>query len=281
MALAEQRVNLLETESQRFVDYLSGLPEESWAQQSACERWLVGDVVAHLTGGVDNYFGNISRGVAGDSSPPEGSAASAPADAAARLAANAQRAVALREQLGQELLPTFAARCRDLDQLLAGLGQQDWQKRCFHNAAIISVATYVDLRITEVIVHEWDIKSRLHASASISPAGLPAVLDLLPVFVVGRLFQPGSTLSGPARYRWNLTGDAPGAHDIVVEEGKARMEPARSNAATATTAPDVTFTCDAGEFALLAYGRTDFETAVSAGRITSEGDSKLAAAFAS
>ena len=277
MVLAEQRVHLLKSESQRFVDYLSGLPEESLAQQSACERWLVGDVVAHLTGGVDNYFGNITRGVAGDSSPPEGGAPSGPSDAAARLVANAQRAVALREQLGKELLPTFASRCRDLDQLLAGLGNQDWEKPCFHNAAIISVATYVDLRITEVIVHEWDIKSRLQAAASISPAGLPAVWDLLPVFVVGRLFQPGSTLSSPARYRWDLTGDAPGAHDIVVEEGKARMEPAGS---TGTTAPDVTFTCDAGDFALLAYGRTDFETAISAGLITAEGDSELAAAFA-
>ena len=277
MVLAEQRVHLLKSESHRFVDYLSGLPEESWAQQSACERWLVGDVVAHLTGGGDNYFGNITRGVAGDSSPPEGGAPSGPSDPAARLEANAQRAIALREQLDKELLKTFAIRCDDLDQLLAGLGHEDWEKPCFHNAAIISVATYVDLRITEVIVHEWDIKSRLQAAASISPVGLPAVLDLLPVFVVGRLFQPGSTLSGPARYRWDLTGDAPVAYDIVVEEGKARMEPARS---TGTAAPDVTFNCDAGDFALLAYGRTDFETAVSAGLITAEGDSELAAAFA-
>ena len=77
MVLAEQRVHLLKSESQRFVDYLSALPEESWGRQSACDRWLVGDVVAHLTGGVDNYFGNIVRGVAGDSSPPEGGAPSA------------------------------------------------------------------------------------------------------------------------------------------------------------------------------------------------------------
>ena len=277
MVLAEQRVHLLKSESQRFVDYLSALPEESWGQQSACDRWLVGDVVAHLTGGVDNYFSNIVRGVAGNSSPPEGGAPSRPADPAARLEANAQRAIALREQLDKELLTTFASRCRDLDQLLAGLGHQDWEKPCFHTAAVISVATYVDLRITEVIVHEWDIKSRLQAAASISPAGLPAVLDLLPVFVVGRLFRPGSTLSGPARYRWDLTGAAPGAYDIVVEEGKARMEPAGS---TGTTAPDVNFTCDAGDFALLAYGRTDFETAVSGGQISAEGDSELAAAFA-
>ena len=277
MALAEQRVHLLKSESQRFVDYLSGLPQESWSRQSACERWLVGDVVAHLTGGVDNYFGNISRGVAGDSSPPEVGAPPAPVDVAARLEANAQRAIALRTQLGKDLLPTFASRCGDLDQLLAGLGHQDWEKPCFHTAAVISVATYVDLRITEVIVHEWDIKSRLQPEASISPAGLPAVLDLLPVFVVGRLFRPGSTLSGTARYRWDLTGDAPGGCDIVVEQGQARMEPAGS---TGTTAPEVTFTCDAGDFALLAYGRTDFEAAVSAGLITAEGDSELAARFA-
>ena len=107
------------------------------------------------------------------------------------------------------MLPTFARRCQDLDGLLAGLGEQDWDKPCFHNAAIISAATYVDLRITEVVIHEWDVKSRLEPEAEVSPSGLPAVLDLLPVFVVGRLFRPGSTLSGLVRYRWDLSGGRP------------------------------------------------------------------------
>ena len=80
MALAEERVQLLKSESQRFVDYLSGLTEEAWSRQSACELWAVGDVVAHLTGGVDNYYANISRGIAGDSSPPEAGTPPVPSD---------------------------------------------------------------------------------------------------------------------------------------------------------------------------------------------------------
>ena len=273
MVSAEHRVQLLRPESQRFVDYLSGLPGEAWSRQSACELWQVGDVVAHLTGGVDNYHANISRGIAGDSSAPAGGPTAAPADPAARLAANAQRAIDLKEQLGADLLSTFARRCGDLDELLAGLGPDDWDKPCFHNAAIISAATYVDLRITEVIIHEWDVKSRLEAEADVSSSGLPAVLDLLPGFVVGRLFRPGSTLSGCVRYRWDLTGAAPGSYDIVVEDGEARMEPPSS------APPDVNLGCDASDFALLAYGRIDFADALSGGRITARGEQELVDRF--
>ena len=274
MSLAEQRAQLLKDESRRFAEYLSGLSEDAWRVQSACERWTVGDVVAHLIGGVDNYHANISRGIRGDSSPPEAAGAATPVDPAARLEANARRAIAMREELGPELLPTFIRRCNDLDQLLAGLGPEDWEKPCFHTAAVISAATYVDLRITEVMVHEWDIRSRLEDRARVSPESVPAILDLLPVFVVGRLFQPGANLSGENRFRWDLSGAASGSYHIVVEDGRARMEPASDEAA------GVTFSCDAGDFVLLAYGRIGFAEAVSDGRISIRGDRGLADSFA-
>ena len=274
MTSSPDRVRLLRSETQRFHEYLSTLPDEAWSQQSACERWQVDDVVAHLTGAVDMYAGNMSRGVQGDASPPEGAGPTGTGDLAARLEANTQRTITLKESLGKDLLPTFGARCDDLDRLLASFGPQDFEKPCYHPAAILSLRTFIDLRITEVVVHEWDIRSKLEPGTQISPQGLPAVLDLIPGFLVGRLFRPGSGLSNTVRYRWNLTGAVPGSHDIVVENGQARMEPA------GTSVPNVTFGCDASDFALLAYGRIDFEKAVSDGRISVQGDRELAAKFA-
>ena len=275
MTSPPDRVRLLRSETQRFREYLSRLPDEVWSRQSACGRWQVSDVVAHLTGMVDMYASNISRGVQGDISPPEDAGPPPSGGLAARLEANAQRTISLKESLGDQLLPTFGAKCDDLDGLLAGFGPQDWEKPCYHPAAILSLLTFIDLRITELVVHEWDIRSALEPGAQISPQGLPAVLDLLPGFVVGRLFRPGSGLSDTVRYRWNLTGSVPGSHDIVVENGQARMESAGASA------PNVTFGCDASDFALLAYGRIDFEKAVSDGQTSVQGDRELAAQFAS
>ncbi len=133
--------------------------------------------MAHLTLAVDMYGGNIARGAKGDSSPTEGMPPAGGGDQAARQRLNAQRAIDLRDQLGDQLLPTFSSKCGELDQVLAGLGPNDWEKPCFHPAGIIQARTYVDLRLTELSVHEWDIRSRLETSAHISADSMPAVMD--------------------------------------------------------------------------------------------------------
>ena len=65
----EDRVRLLQTESQRFQQYLQGLPDEAWSKQSACDLWQVQDVVAHLIGNAEFYAGTVERGLRGVSSP--------------------------------------------------------------------------------------------------------------------------------------------------------------------------------------------------------------------
>ncbi len=133
---------------------------------------------------------------------------------------------------------------------------------------------YVDLRLAELIVHEWDIRSRLERSAHLPEECLPAIMDAISAFIVGGLFNPGSKLSGPVRYRFELTEAVPSRHDIVVEDGTARMQPAE------TGAPDVTFRCDKETFVLLAYERITLAAALADGRIVAQGDRKLADQFA-
>ena len=72
MASAADRVTLLQKESTRLTHYLHALPQEAWSRPSACAQWQVQDVVAHLVGGAELYAGSISRGLRGDTSPPEG-----------------------------------------------------------------------------------------------------------------------------------------------------------------------------------------------------------------
>ncbi len=268
------KARLIKTESERIGEYLKTLSPGDWSTPSACDSWQVRDVVAHLTGAVDMFGPNITRGAAGDASPPEGSPPAGQGDMAARLAANAKRAIDFRDSLGDGLLAAFNERRAQFDEALSRLGDPDWDKPCYHPAGTISVETYLNLRITELIVHEWDIRSRLGPEATLSPESLPAIIEMFPVFVVGRLFNPASRLSITVRFRFELTGPVSGSHDIVAGGGaKALMEP------TGEEQSQVTFGCDTQTFVLMVYGRTTIEEAVSAKKITVSGDNSLAAQF--
>jgi uncharacterized protein (TIGR03083 family) len=269
MTTAEDRAALVSSESARLLEYFKSLSPTDWQTQSACDAWSNADVVAHLIMAVDNFSGNIERGVRGDSSSPDGLPPQ-DTDMAARMAANATRAVAMRESLGDSLVDAFAQNCERLDTLLAGMGPDDWEKPCYHAAAILTVSRYLNLRLTEMVVHEWDIRSRLEPSAKLPDDVVPAVLELLPGFVVGRLFQPGANIASASRFRFNLTDG--GNYDIVAGGGELRMEGSTGDA-------DVTFVCNGSTFALLAYGRFTVEEAVAAGDLAIEGDRALAMQF--
>ena len=67
-----ERVKVLQSELNDLERYLSGLPLESLASPSACERWNVADVVAHMASAFESYTGSIIRGLGGDTSPAQG-----------------------------------------------------------------------------------------------------------------------------------------------------------------------------------------------------------------
>ena len=117
------------------------------------------------------------------------------------------------------------------------------------------------------------VSSKLQGAVRSEVPSHVSLMDLVSEFIVGRLFQPGSELSTTVRYLFELTGAAPGTHDILVEHGEASMEPA------GTSAAQVTFRYDTETFALLAYGRVTLNQAVSDRLIAVEGDRELAANF--
>lgn len=121
------------------------------------------------------------------------------------MATNAKLTITYRESLGNELATTFGSQCHRFDQMLVSFGSQDWDKPCYHLAAVVSVARYVDLRLTEMSVYEWDIRSAIEPQAHLPLEVLPANIDLLPGFIVVRFYQPGSAITEPTRFRFALT----------------------------------------------------------------------------
>ena len=44
-------IQTVNNEANRLGDFLTGLDQQMWSRYSACEGWVIGDVVAHLAGG--------------------------------------------------------------------------------------------------------------------------------------------------------------------------------------------------------------------------------------
>ncbi len=159
-----------------------------------------------------------------------------------------------------------------MDRLLAGLGASEWDKPCYHPGGIVPVRRYLDLRLMELFMHGWDIRSRLESEAHLATESTPIFMDLLCQFV-GFMLRPASRASTPVRLRFEFAATAPGKVDIVVEGDKARME------AAGAVSANVTLRCNTETFVLLMWGRLSFDSAMSDSRLSVEGDSGLAAAF--
>lgn len=270
----EDRVKVAIAESERLKQYLSTLPPEAWSKPSACDRWEVRDVVAHLAWIAQAYAERIYQTLRGESSPPEGQPAPGSGIAASFSEGNAQRAISRRERLGDYVLSDFNKTTDQLNQMLASLGPQDWDKPHYYvSLGMAPMRFRPDLWISELAMHGWDIRSRLEPEAHLSDESLSVLMDMVPGQLTRFIFSPGPRLPAPVRYRFELTGAGASNSDIVVEGDKAGMEPAGTGKA------DVTFRCDTETFILKAFGRLSTDTAVVADRLTIQGDHRLALEF--
>ena len=271
------RVKVLQSESERIKQYLHALAPEALRKPSACTQWQVQDVIAHLIGVAETYASSVSRGLQGDTGPLPGRLPAGQATAALSAESIAQRSIVARQTLGDQLLATFDATNHRLNSLLAGLTPAQRDMPCYHPGGIVQAQNFMDLRLKELAVHEWDIRAALEPEAQVSPACLPAIMTTISESIAsGSLrwaFWSGPYLTTPVRYRFVVTGFGPSKPDIVVERNTLRMEDA--GAAT----PRVTVRCDTETYVLLVYGRLDLETALASGRLMIEGDRELAIAF--
>lgn len=272
------KIAILRQETERISTYLEGLPAESWTQPSACEAWQVQDVVAHLVGVAEFYADNVSRGLTGDIEAPEGRPPAGLITGAMAADGIAMRAVAERQQLGDRLLEQFRTANAHLLDLLAGLSPEAQTVLCYHPGGMTQAQQFIDLRLKELAVHEWDIRSSLEPSASLSAACLPAIIRLIDDSVAsGSIrwgFRPGEPHAEPVRYRFEVTEPVPYQIDLIVADGTVQQE-------VEVEAPaDVMFRCDTESFVLLVYGRLTLDRAFQDGHVTARGERAQADAFA-
>ena len=242
----DDRIALIRGLTNRMQEYLAGYSSEDWNKPSACTEWQVGDVICHLIGGAERQDDSMRRGLSGDSGPPPGYV---PVDAGNRLANNARVHAELRQSLGGQLLPTFAKRSEALLETLAEVRTNQWENPCWHwRRKNMTASSYLDLRIQELAIHDWDIRSTFDAGASLDAQGLGPLMDIGSRWL-GMTFRPGPKLDKPLVYRFNLTGQAGRSHSIIVYGDSFEVDAAESSTA------DAVVTCDGDSYVLYMYGR--------------------------
>ena len=200
MTMHENRVKVLRSEMERVQGYLAGLPETAWTHQSACDLWEVRHVVAHLSGVSEFYATTVARGLQGDTTAPEGRPDPGTATGASSGERIALGAIANAEMLGGQLLATLKQRDGQLAEVLVGLGPERLETPCYHPGGIVPAGNFIDLRLKELALHEWDIRSALEPDAGLSQECLPSIMILLANSIAsGSLpwaFWPGPQLAG-------------------------------------------------------------------------------------
>jgi uncharacterized protein (TIGR03083 family) len=261
----------ISSEASHLRDFLASLDTEAWSRPSACAGWTVGDVVAHLTQGASTWSATITRAIAGDANQPPGEQTLRPGERGSEV--TAQRAIAFRQGMGEaELLHAFTDAYQRLHQGLLGLQPEDWDRPCYHRRGILPVRDYVGLRLQELTIHGWDMRSAFDAAATLSERPLPALVGVAQRWL-SNTFRPAPHLTTPIRYRFEVPGPVPIRQDVLVSRDSFHREPVTDSRA------DVTFRCTTGDYLLFVYGRLPLDRAVDNGRLEIEGNRAPASLF--
>ncbi len=273
MDTAKERVETLRQEVADFKNRLADLPPEAWEQPSACQGWTVADVAAHLVG--QDFALRITRGLQGDISPPEGAPPVTDHDED-RFAENIfHRAFNTREQVGDRLAGTLFQRLDESVQVFSGIGPEQWDTLCYWPPGPEPARVMLDMRISELAMHAWDIYSRFDADYRLSDGSVRALMDTVPR-AVRRAFRPDPDLAHPIRLRFRIS-QPPAAYDLIFSTDGAVLRPSENEGAGQDA--DVTFRCDGETYVMVMYGRLTPEAALASGRLTYTGNAGLALGF--
>ena len=162
---------------------------------------------------------------------------------------------------GAGLVEAFSTSVDRLSQVFADMGDGDWSRECWGWMAPRAAEAYVSGRISELVIHSWDIRFPSDPKAGLAPDCVAVVLERLPVWLSSLGLADFGVGRPSARYRFQTTGAADFRRDVVCGGQESRVEDASGE-------PTATFTCDADVLALLVWGRLLPGQVLADGRMT-------------
>ena len=268
-----ERVKILRQEVADFKERVAALSPEDLDRPSACEGWSVADAIAHLVG--QAFSLTVTRGLQGDYSPPPGAPA-VTAHNEDEFAQNIfQRAFNTRAEVGDRLLEALSDRLDESVMVFDSVGSEQWDNLCYWPPGPESVRVMLDMRISELSMHAWDVCSRFDPHYRLSDGSVQVLMDTVPR-AVRRAFRPDPGLERSLIFRFLI--DAPLAieYDLVFSAQGAVLRQAQEQRPEDA---DVIFHCDGETYVMVMYGRTTTERAMASGRLSWEGDEALALGF--
>lgn len=264
MSSTESQIELIKTLVSSIGSRASSLSPEQLALQSACSEWQVQDVVGHLIGGAERQIDSMSRGLAGDSGPPQGFT---PASSSAMSAGNSQRDVQRRVDLGDGLMTAYNDYYARLYDVLDGFNPDHWDTLCWHmRRGPMPASEYLELRIQELAIHDWDMRKPLEANPSLNPDCIDEVLGFATKWL-RMCFRPGDKLETPVVYEFDIA--PPHATSITL-----RINGDGFDVLSCRETPEERWTicAEAPAFLLFIYGRITGREAVAANEFAITGD---------
>ena len=272
MSTVEARRAILKAEYHRLEHYLHTLSPEAWQHPTPCAQWTVADVIAHLTAGNNNHAAWIPEALRAERTPEH-----LPRRSRQRVdaAALAHRVLALRKELGTDLLSAFITSARAIKQTFAQVGPDDWETLCYRPNGAEPLRTILDNFIAEVGVHRWDVMVPFDPHVQLSPESAAVMVERYPHRPRWwDIALPPQHPPLPVRFRFTVRDvSAPGTDFVVATPEEQYME------VPGEVPADVTFRCDAQTFVLLAYGRLSPASARATGLLTAEGHQAWAEMF--
>ena len=261
MTTVESNIELVKTLVSSISERAASLSSEQLALPSACSEWQVQDVIAHLIGGADRQIENMTRGRGGDSGPPQGNAATGSATT------SSQRDMHFRESLGDGLLAGFDDYYARLYGVLDTFQPDGWDTPCWHmRRGAMPAWEYIELRIQELAIHDWDMRKALEPHPSLNPDCIDPILSFATKWL-GMCFQPGERLETPVVYEFELAPPHAATYIIRVNGDSFEM-------LSPEEAPEDRWTvcAEAPAFLLFIYGRITGREAIAANEFAITGD---------
>ena len=171
----ERRVEALRSEYERLARHLRSLDADGLAAPSACEGWSVADVAAHLAWNARLYVRSLGMGLAGEAPPPPPPASGGAPKITPDFVRD--RSIEVRRKLGGGVLDSFEEHNAGFIEMLDGLDPavRETLTVPFLNDTI-PLRRLIGLRINEVALHSWDVRSPGDTEAAlIEDAGLASI----------------------------------------------------------------------------------------------------------
>ncbi len=174
-------------------------------------------------------------------------------------------------EYGPDLLPEFRKYAHQVCQLWGTINPDNGDMSSYWPRGIQPIASTVTIPIKDVSMHHWDIRSQLDPeTACLSADSVKYYMESVRRF---RLFEPGTRLSAPERYRFVLDAGVESGLDFIIEGDQAHVEDSGNGT------PDVVFRCNEETLILIYCGRLGLEAAVDEARLSYVGDANSAHRF--